>query len=305
VLVPVPVTQKDLRNTARRYVELVSAAGGDPKETKALSAKLYGWLVGPVLEKLVGCDTVVVVPWDVLYYVPFNALNPEGGDPLGAGKRVVVGPSAGVYRYVEPKRAAGHERLVALGNPKTELIPLKQAEQEVKTIQGQFKKAQVYLTEKATETTVKTAIQGTDVVHFACHGMLNDRNPELSYLALTADAANDGRLEVHEVFGLDWKGVSLVTLSACSSGTGKLGAGNDIIGLTRGFMFAGAPSVLATLWEVDDESTRMFMEEFYKHYTVGKSKPEAFQLAQAKLSEDPKWSHPYYWAPFVLWGDWK
>ena len=134
--------------------------------------------------------------------------------------------------------------------------------------------------------------------------MLNTDRPELSCLLLTTNEHNDGRLEMHEVFGLDWSGVSLVTLSACSSGTGTLGAGDELLSLTRGFMFAGAPSVLSTLWEVDDESTCVFMEEFYKHYTSGRSKPESFQLAQARLREDPRWSHPYYWAPFVLWGDW-
>ena len=303
VLVPVSVTQKDLRDTAEAYAR---AASGEPGELDALSAKLYGWLVEPVRGKLAGCDTVVIVPWDVLYYVPFSALAPEAGaPPFGAEKRLVVAPSAGVYRYIRPKRASKHRRLFAMGDPETEQHSLEQAEKEVKTISELFDKSTLYLRSDATETILKAGIGKADVVHFACHGRLDEAHPELSHLLLTPDAANDGRLEVHEIFGLDWRGVSLVTLSACSSGKGKLGGGNDIIGLTRGFIFAGAPTVLCTLWEVDDESTRIFMQEFYRHYAAGTAKPEAFQLAQAKLRASKKWSHPYHWAPFVLWGDWK
>ncbi len=299
------VSQVDLRQAARDYAAAVADIGSEHAKADALSAKLYKWLIAPIEKDLAGFDTVVIVPWDVLSYVPFAALAPDGGPPLGANKKVVVSTSAGVYRYIKPKRAANHNRILALGNPKTDLVPLKNAEKEAKAIKKGFRQSEVLLTRKATETRVKEDIGKADVVHFACHGVLNDEHPELSYLALAADEHNDGRLELHEIFNLNWKGVSLVTLSACSSARGKLGAGDDIIGLTRGFMLAGAPTVLCTLWEVDDESTRVFMEEFYKHYTSGKSKPESFQLAQTRLRNDPKWSHPYYWAPFVLWGDWK
>jgi len=129
--------------------------------------------------------------------------------------------------------------------------------------------------------------------------------PEFSHLALTPDQENDGKLEMHEIFSLDWKGVSLVTLSACSSGKGKLGSGNDLIGLTRGFMFAGAPSVLCSLWNVDDEATHVLMSRFYKNYLEGITKPAALRKAQAYMMQSDKWSHPYYWSAFVLFGDWK
>ncbi len=303
--VSVPVAQEELREAAQAYASQLADSGSKPAEAAALSAKLHGWLVAPIAEDLAQAQTAVVVPWDVLYYVPFGSLALEGGEPLSATKQVVVSPSAGVYRYVLPKRASNHANLLALGNPRTPQAPLQEAEREARAIAALFGDSEVLLQSDATETAVRSWVRDADVVHLACHGILNEKLPQFSHLLLTADEQNDGKLEMHEIFGLDWSGVSLVTLSACSSGTGKLGAGNDIIGLTRGFMFAGAPSVLATLWEVDDESTRLFMEEFYRQYTSGKSKPESFQIAQNKLRTDPKWSHPYFWAPFVLWGDWR
>ena len=94
-------------------------------------------------------------------------------------------------------------------------------------------------------------------------------------------------------------------MAACSSGKGKLGAGDDLIGLTRGFMFAGAPSILCSLWDVDDEATRTLMVSFYKNYLSGMSKPEALRKAQVAMQKSKKWSHPYYWSAFVLFGDWE
>jgi CHAT domain-containing protein len=83
-----------------------------------------------------------------------------------------------------------------------------------------------------------------------------------------------------------------------------LGAGNDLVGLTRGLMFAGAPSILCSLWDVDDEATRALMVSFYKNYISGMSKPESLRRAQIAIMNSPKWSHPYYWSAFVLFGDW-
>ena len=165
----------------------------------------------------------------------------------------------------------------------------------------------IHIGAKATETLMlKTyaSLGRPDVIHFACHGIFNDRAPELSHLALTPDQKNDGKLEMHEIFNLDLKGVSLVTLSACSSGKGKLGTGNDLIGLTRAFMFAGTPTVVSSLWDVDDAATRQLMTAFYQNYISGMSKPRALKKAQLAMISSKKYSHPYYWSAFVLFGDW-
>jgi CHAT domain-containing protein len=187
------------------------------------------------------------------------------------------------------------------------MTPLPGAEKEAMNIAALFKASTVRTGAEATESLMKGGygkLDRPDVVHFACHGIYNEKAPELSHLALTPDQKNDGKLEMHEIFELDWKGVSLVTMSACSSGKGKLGAGDDLIGLTRGFMFAGSPSILCSLWDVDDEATRALMVNFYENYLGGMSKPESLRLAQIAVMKKAKWSHPYYWSAFVLFGDW-
>ncbi len=308
-LVPVDVTRKTLREKLREYAELLADPDSDAANVRAAAEKLYGWLVKPVADKL-DTATVIVVPWKEMFHIPFASLAEagsadQGGPYMGERWRVVVSPSAEVYRYLLKKRSEGRERVFAVGNPKTHLVPLAGAEQEAREIAGLFAGKQILIGEQATETRLRTNIGMPDVVHVAAHGIYNPSRPMLTHLALTPDAENDGKLELHEVFGLEWPGVSLVTLSACSSGKVKLGAGDDLVGLTRGFFFAGATSVLASLWDVDDEATRHFMLAFYRAYVGGKSGPESLQIAQAAMRSKPEWSHPNYWAPFVLFGDWK
>ena len=306
----VDVSKADLRKTLEEYARLVADESSDPRAVEAVSAKLYGWLIEPVepISQLTKADTLIIVPWGPMFKIPFAALAPDAGKPLGTRKNVVMTPSAGVYRYLIKKRGSGRGNIFAIGNPKTAMAPLQGAEREAKEIAGLFGKSIVRTRSKATESLIKSdyaALGRPYVIHLACHGIFNERVPQLSHLAMTPDQRNDGKLEMHEIFDLDWRGVSLVTLSACSSGKGKLGAGDDLIGLMRGFMFAGAPSVLCSLWDVDDEATRTLMVNFYKNYLSGISKPQALRKAQIAMMNNKKWSHPYYWSAFVLFGDWE
>ena len=118
---------------------------------------------------------------------------------------------------------------------------------------------------------------------------------------MLADAANDGALEVHEVYTLDLKQTDLVVLSACDTQLGEQSRGDDIIGLNRAFLYAGAASILASLWAVDDRAACDFMTAFYLHLKQGRSKVEALRRAQQITRA--KYPHPYYWAAFVLTGD--
>jgi len=306
----VDVSKADLKETLEKYAQLVSRDSSDPAAIEAARAKLHGWLIKPVqpITQLAKADTLIIVPWGPMFKIPFAALEPNGGKPLAARKNLVMTPSAGVYRYLVKKHRSGRGKIFAIGNPKTARNPLPGAEKEAKEIAGLFDKSTVRTRSRATESLVKkdyTALGRPDVVHLACHGIFNERAPQLSHLALTPDQKNDGKLEMHEIFDLDWKGVSLVTMSACSSGKGKLGAGDDLVGLTRGFMFAGVPSILCSLWDVDDAATRALMVNFYKNYLGGMSKPESLRKAQVAMMNNKKWSHPYYWSAFVLFGDWE
>jgi CHAT domain-containing protein len=146
-------------------------------------------------------------------------------------------------------------------------------------------------------------------VHFATHGVLNTRQPELSGVVLSlvdrAGRRQDGFLRLHDVYNLRL-GADLVVLSGCQTGLGKETAGEGLVGLTRGFMFAGAPRVVASLWPVDDLATSELMKRFYRGMLRDALPPAAaLRGAQLELSAVPRWSRPYYWAGFVLQGEWE
>jgi CHAT domain-containing protein/tetratricopeptide (TPR) repeat protein len=147
------------------------------------------------------------------------------------------------------------------------------------------------------------------IVHFATHGVLNERRPELSGVVLSlldrAGRSQDGFLRLHDVYNLQLHS-DLVVLSGCQTALGKEWRGEGLIGLSRAFMYAGAPRVVASLWQVDDESTAELMKWFYRAILVDGRRPaEALRAAQLEMARQPRWSAPFYWAGFVLQGEWK
>ncbi|HYO12073.1 MAG TPA: CHAT domain-containing protein, partial [Thermoanaerobaculia bacterium] len=159
------------------------------------------------------------------------------------------------------------------------------------------------------ETVRRPDLSHFRVLHFATHGVINDRHPELSGLVLSlvdgAGRPRDGFLRLPDIFNLDL-GADLVVLSGCKTALGREVRGEGLMGLTRGFFYAGASRVLATLWPVRDRATAELMERFYRsHLRDGLSPAEALRAAQLSLRRDPRWRDPYFWAPFVLQGDWK
>jgi CHAT domain-containing protein len=126
-------------------------------------------------------------------------------------------------------------------------------------------------------------------------------NPLFSRIILAPDKESDGILETHEIYDLDLKKVSLVVLSACETQLGVRSRGDDIVGLNRAFLFAGAPTVVASLWTVNDEATKILMTSFHTHLRAGRDKAESLRAAQVETRT--KYPNPYYWAAFVLTGD--
>jgi len=144
------------------------------------------------------------------------------------------------------------------------------------------------------------------VVHFATHGLINNEHPELSGIVLSLfdgqGNSQDGFLRLHDIYNL-YLPADLVVLSACSSGLGRDVKGEGLIGLTRGFMYAGASGVVASLWKVDDDATAELMKYFYEDmFTKGLSPSAALRDSQLKLSQQKRWQAPYYWAGFVIQG---
>ncbi|HEX8068309.1 MAG TPA: CHAT domain-containing protein [Pyrinomonadaceae bacterium] len=146
-------------------------------------------------------------------------------------------------------------------------------------------------------------------VHFATHGLLNSERPELSGVVLSLfderGAAQDGFLRLHEIFNLKLN-ADVVVLSACQTGLGKDVRGEGLVGLTRGFMYAGAPRVVVSLWNVDDAATAELMARFYRGMLVERLRPaEALRRAQVALLKEARYGAPYYWAAFTLQGEWR
>ncbi len=140
-----------------------------------------------------------------------------------------------------------------------------------------------------------------DKIHFSCHGFFDNQKPILSGLVL----GDNSILTLNDIYNLRLN-VDLVTLSACETGINEHRAGDELIGLTRGFLYAGTPTVLVSLWKVEFESTMLLMKKFYNHLLYNKmTKVEALQNAQLEIMDSYGYNHPYYWAPFILIGDWK
>ena len=147
------------------------------------------------------------------------------------------------------------------------------------------------------------------ILHFATHGLLNSEHPELSGLVLSlvdpAGKTQDGFLRLHDIYNLKLN-ADLVVLSACQTGLGKQVRGEGLVGLTRGFMYAGAPRIVAGLWQVNDVATAELMKHFYYGlFKEGLRPAAALRSAQLELMKQKRWASPYYWAPFVLQGEWK
>ncbi|HXQ72993.1 MAG TPA: CHAT domain-containing protein [Pyrinomonadaceae bacterium] len=147
------------------------------------------------------------------------------------------------------------------------------------------------------------------MIHLATHGVMDPKNPELSGILLSMLDENgkeqNGYVGLSEIYNLNLP-AELVVLSACETGTGKLIRGEGLIALTRGFMYAGAERLVASLWRVDDQATALLMASFYEQMLVNKLKPAAaLREAQRQLSRQTQWKKPHYWAGFVIQGEWR
>jgi CHAT domain-containing protein len=290
----------------------------------------------------------------VLHYLPFQALQSSQGKYLIEDYPINYLSSASLMKFTQEKRKAKGElsavigsggSILALGNPDVgdPKMRLQFAELEAKEIKGLYPQSTVLLEKEATEEKAKSLSPQNDIIHFATHAQLNEDDPLSSAVLLAKSDKEDGRLEVREIFGMDLH-ANLIVLSACETGLGKLSRGDELVGLTRAFIYAGTPSVVASLWNVEDSSTAQLMASFYKNLKT-MSKVEALRQAQldlirgktnsnllarrgiggvGRLGEVPNsqletpgsqrdasssisvsTSHPYFWAPFILVGDGK
>ena len=268
-----------------------------------LSQELYDLLIRP-LEKRITGRRLIVIPDNVLNYLPFAALA-EKGKYLMDRFSLVFSPSAAVLKYSRAKVQQAGRGVLAFGNPDLgdPALDLPYAQKEASDVATLFPGSTAYFRKRATETKVRQLNKTYDVLHFATHGEFSPADPLYSSLRLAKDAQNDGRLTAAEIFSLKIS-ASLVTLSACRTGLGLLTEGGEIIGMNRSFIYAGAPAVLSSLWSVSDESTAFLMQNFYKKMKT-MQKDEALRAAQIELIRSKGFAAPFYWAAFYLTGDWR
>ncbi|MFZ2617783.1 MAG: tetratricopeptide repeat protein [Anaerolineae bacterium] len=267
----------------------------------ATAARLYDSLFAR-LAPHVRHPNLIIVPHGALHYLPFAALwDARNQRYLVQDYALTYAPSASALKFILEKRNPDQGRLLALGNPDG---TLPNAESEAKAVAALYA-ATPLLGPRATESQVRAQAGQLDILHLAAHGDYNSYNSLFSHIKLAPGEGDDGNLEVQEVYGLELTGANLVVLSACKTALGKQSEGDELVGLTRAFLYAGAPVVVTTLWSIEDTASGALMTALYRHLRDGLTNAEALRAAQLEVLAQEKWQTPYYWAAFGLTGDYQ
>lgn len=307
--------------------------------TDSLGDELSQLLLAPLSSLIETHTRLLIVPFGKMHLLPFQAL-PFKGQPLVASHSISYLPSASTLQFMQIDRSlTSIDRVLAIGNPanmsyqprfarqSTPQPSLAAAEKEAFYVAKLFPHGRALIGNQATKDAVRDALDEYPIVHFATHGILSDESPLLSSILL----ANGESLTVYELMGSQLN-ADLVVLSACRTAQGEVTRGDDVLGLTRGLLSAGARAAVTSLWPVDDLATSLLMEQFYQHLRNGAPAASALQQAQNELrnfsEEDIKqkkeninrsnrgvglsgisvissvenYSHPYYWGAFMLVG---
>ena len=297
------------------------------------SHNLYQLLLKPFAEYLNG-KNLIIIPDETLAYIPFEILLTqlpvyEDSDYHDLHYLVTDNPVSYSYSatllldnspgkkslsnkvlafaptYEEPPEMS-ENLFLTRQDYRNKLYPLPYVEDEIKSIK-KLTKGKVLMGENATESNFKALSSEYDILHLAMHTLIDDENPLYSKLAFTyipGDTLEDGFLNAIEIYNLSLK-ARLTVLSSCSSGFGKFQKGEGVMSLARSFMYAGCPSVVMTLWEVEDQSGAEIMSKFYYYLKKGYSKDKALRKAKLKFLKKTGMlkSHPYFWSPYINIGD--
>lgn len=315
-----------IETQVRHFRDAIAQVGKGDAAMLTDARALYQVLLAPGQERLDKAQTIIIVPDGGLFELPFDALvrgDALPGSPIAAQWFVarkwttVYAPSATVYaRLRTSTREQKYARdLFAVGNPdfsglaKTgdgPLAPLPFAQQEVDAIGAKVKpdRRKTLTGQAASEAAVKQELrtESPRVVHLATHGLVNATEPARSSVALASGDGEDGYFHTLEIISTPTAS-DLVVMSACESARGHVSRGEGVVGLSRAFLGAGAESVVASLWSVSDESTAELMRIFYDRM-FGKKEPASRALRDARIAllDSEKFSHPFFWSPFVVTG---
>ncbi len=263
---------------------------------------LYSKLIAPIERKLESFPNLVIVPNGSLHFLPFQALINSKGEYLVQKYNLIYAPSASVFMMSNDHQQKPGSRFmgIALSDVMVEnRSGLPGTEDELRKILPLFTDNISAFGNRSTELFVKRNAGNFNFIHFATHGSYNYEQPLYSHLVFLPEGEEDGKLNVFEVFELNLN-ASLVTLSACETGLGNISEGDEMVGLSRAFLFAGSSAVLVSLWAVADYPTSLLMANFYS-YLKDHDLQEALTLAQRDVIKI--YPQPLYWSPFVLIGN--
>lgn len=293
----------ELRTGIARLREALADPDSDEHELRASISLVSDRVLHPALEALApGVERLVIVPTGPLAYVPFQVLTTRAGVPLIERLEISYLPNAGSLELLGRR---GRERpgtlfVGALGGLSVEgLDPLPGTLAEARAI-GEIQPGARLATEQAfTKSVVLEAFQRDTIVHLATHSVLHADAPMFSAILTAPEQSHGSRISLYEIMDLDLA-ARLVVLSACETGLGRFGRGDEITGLTRTFLIAGAETVVSSLWEVSDEATILLMRIFYEELDKARSPSQA--LRRAALAVRERHPHPMHWAPFIVTG---
>jgi len=257
--------------------------------TQAHLKELYDELIAPVASRL-KASHLVFVPHGALHYVPFHALF-DGSQHLIDRYTVSYSPSASIYALCQSRTANTSGGSLLLGIPDQQAPAILD---EVQALAEVLDRAELFVGQKANEQVLRNKGPSSRIIHIATHGRFRQDNPMFSAIRL-----GDSSLSLFDLYQLRLP-VELITLSGCSTGLNVVAAGDELIGLARGLLHAGAQSLILSLWDVHDKSTAQFMTAFYGMLQQGKSRAEALRASMVQLRA--RYPHCYQWAPFILVG---
>ena len=300
----------DARGSPARSLALEADGNGSPDagaeadaKIRAIGQKMYDIIIRPIEKNISTNSDRIYIVYDRSHpLIPYEVLH-DGQHYMAEKYTLVYEPSVSVLKKCMERRHPMGQKLVALGNPDlgNPNFNLAYAEDEVKKLAEIYPDSRILTGAEASEAAVQLLAPDADILHLACHGVIDENDPKKSHLRLAPDKNNDGFLTADEIMDLNLQ-CSLVTLSACDTGRGRILMGGEILGLTRAWIYAGTPSVLASLWKVDDRATSQLMTAFYENLKTH-DKAKALQLAQLDMIKQGL--SPFYWAAFCLYGDYQ
>ena len=256
------------------------------RTTNAHLEELYKQVMAPLRGSL-KAKHLVIIPHGPLHFLPFHALR-NGDEYLGDTYTVSYAPSATLFALCQRQVATPKNGSLVLG-VSDERAPHIRSEAE--SVAGLLPESELYLDETATSEILRKKGSETNFLHIGTHGIYRQDNPMFSAIRL-----GDGYLNLYDLYQLRLS-AKLVTLSGCATGMNFVAAGDELLGLQRGLFYAGATSLLLSLWDVHDRTTAELMQEFYSRYIQTGDMAGSLQAAMRSLRiENP---HPYYWAPFI------